>query len=120
MNMPTIPTASSSTWYTKEHDLGEILADAEKDFDLPCFSSCLIKELRLSASTAGLFYLMVHNKQARGIMDIELYKDSSETSQIVITEELRYNDFDSQNKIYIRINNGSPANTNYKLVVKYV
>ena len=107
-----------ASWAVMEVDLGLILAGQSKDFDLPFFNSKKIRLLSLTASTAGLFVLTVYSRQVRGGQDNVLSQDSSETNQITINRH-DYDDLDRQNKLHVTVSNGSAADTNYKLVVKY-
>ncbi|MDI6780801.1 MAG: hypothetical protein QME49_01615 [bacterium] len=119
-NLPHIQLISAATWYPKTYNLGLILAEQSSDFDLDLLNPCTIKDIHLSASTAGLFRLTIYNKQARGIQDIEMQVDSSDMSQIITGIDIRYSDFDMRNKLYITINNASSIDMFFKLAVNYI
>lgn len=119
-NLPIIPTVSATSWYPKTYILGLILAGQSKDFDLDLLNPCTIKDIHLSATTSGLFRLTIYNKQLRGIQDIEAQSDSSETSQIMLGTDIRYADFNAQNKLYITVSNASSADMQFTLVVNYI
>ncbi len=119
-NLPTIPTIGNSAWYPKTYELGLILAGQSDDFDLALLNPCTIRDMHLSATTSGLFRLTIYNKQARGIQDMEIQADSSETSQIMLSPDMRYIDSDAQNKLYVTINNASSADMSFRLVVNYI
>ncbi|PIZ53765.1 hypothetical protein COY26_00970 [Candidatus Woesearchaeota archaeon CG_4_10_14_0_2_um_filter_33_10] len=119
-NFPIISGESNNTWYVKNQDLGLILAGATGLFDIDLKNTCLIKELSVIALTAGLFTLIVYNRQAREIQDImELPVDSSETNLIKL-RDIRYNDLDGQSKLYLTIINGSGLDINFILRINYV
>lgn len=105
-------------WSVMEVDLGLILAGLAKDFDLPFFNSKKIRSMSLTASTAGLFTLTIYSRQARGGQDNVMQQDSSETNQITLNSQ-DYDDLDRQNRLHLTVVNGSAADTNYRLVVKY-
>ena len=119
MNLPMIPNSDNTIWNSKEYDLGLILSGQSKNFDLVFLNVCLIRNLLVAASTAGLFQITVYSHQVRGVQDIIWSADSSETSMVERASEILYNDFDLQNKLYITVSNNSTADTYYRLVVKY-
>lgn len=106
-------------WNVLEVNLGLILTGETKSFDLPFCNSGLIRKLTLSATTSGLFNLTIYNRQTKDVQDLVWYQDSSETSQIIRDDKLLYDDMDKQRQLYIKIVNGSAADMQFSLVVKY-
>lgn len=118
MDIPII-TYDRGEGITLEKDLGVVSGLSIKDFDIDFVSSATIVMISLTTSISCNFEVSIYERQAREVKD-KVWEEDSEGMQIISKiMQLRYNDLDCKNKLYLRVANNNASDLNFRVKIKY-